>query len=308
MFGGRTSTYKLWRTTSSACFMSTMMSMPLHHLVSCRSTQVSCCLYSSSYFSGNSHTLSASSSSVLRVHLLQLSGITRLTSSSTSSATDVNPWQRGRLLETPCSTLNGKCLRGRITIVFCGFFWMLQLRIPSFLVLREREGWKTPKNSDGKRKQQELMLMEQRELALVAKKVQGPCKEEICMRFLQVFDCKYCGVLHEAWWIKHLLLVLVILFRLLEIWKYGAMEEDEFHAEEIVVVVDRREEGRRCEHFWWRRRIARILFRQPGRHSSSRPQISNGQVRRRRRSSWLRSLLSPLPSLQNRIESFCSNP
>jgi hypothetical protein len=75
-----------------------------------------------------------------------------------------------------------------------------------------------------------------------------------------------------------LLLVLVILFRLLEIWKYGAMEEDEFHAEEIVVVVDRREEGRRCEHFWWRRRIARILFRQPGRHSSSRPQISNGQI------------------------------
>ncbi len=121
MFGGRTSTYKLWRTTSSACFMSTMMSMPLHHLVSCRSTHVSCCL-SSSYFSGNSHNLSTSSSSVLRVHLLQLCGITRLTSSSTSSATDVNPWQRRRLLETPCSTLNGKFLRGIITIVFCGLF------------------------------------------------------------------------------------------------------------------------------------------------------------------------------------------
>ncbi len=136
MFGGRTSTYKLWRTTSSACFMSTMMSMPLHHLVSCRSTHVSCCL-SSSYFSGNSHNLSTSSSSVLRVHLLQLCGITRLTSSSTSSATDVNPWQRRRLLETPCSTLNGKFLRGIITIVFCGFFWMPHLRIPSFLVLRE---------------------------------------------------------------------------------------------------------------------------------------------------------------------------
>jgi hypothetical protein len=125
MCGGRTSTYKFWRTTSSVCFMSTMMSMPLHQLVSCRSTHVSCRLSSSSsssYFSGNSHSLSASSSSVLRVHLLQLSGITRLTSSSTSSATDVNPWQRRRLLKTPCSTLNGKCLRGRITFVFCGFF------------------------------------------------------------------------------------------------------------------------------------------------------------------------------------------
>jgi hypothetical protein len=75
---------------------------------------------------------------------------------------------------------------------------MPHLRIPSFSVLREREEWKTPKNSDGKRKQQVLVLMEQRVLALVAKKVQGPCKEELCMRFLQVFDCKYCGVLHEA--------------------------------------------------------------------------------------------------------------